>query len=191
MEKSFNLGPQNKVAEYIKRYQSGESIESFGEIPESWKKEILASNTNENIPAGVVESTGIEEIKSALAAVSEDNYLFTHITAPDVAEKIYNSNFVYSLGTGLTGTMTFIGANGALGQIEKIFGGESPHRNLTGMFIIAIPKNLLPTPGPDTKINGEVIENFLIENYSSMQKGEIPKEFNFGYLKDQTLYHKK
>ncbi len=40
IENSFFGNPQNKIDEYKMRIKNGKSIESFGEIPESWKKEI-------------------------------------------------------------------------------------------------------------------------------------------------------
>ncbi len=191
MEQGFNNGPKNKVDEYIERYKSGESIESFGDIPESWKSKILASEDSKlESNQELKEAKGLENIKNVLEEAARDNYVFTHITAPDVAEDIYNSNFKYSLGTGLSGTMALTGGSGAVDQISKILDGQSPHRNLKGMFIITIPKNLLPEHGPDFKVNSDKIEEFLIDNYDSMASGEILKEFNFGYLQGDTFYHK-
>jgi hypothetical protein len=191
MENSFNNGPQNKVAEYIQRYNSGESLESFGNRPESWKKEILASSSKESEISSMNEAKGIEEIQNVLEELGKDNYIFTHITMPNTAEKIYNSNFTYSLGTGLNGTMAMTGSSGAVMQIDKIFAGESPHRGLTGMFIIAIPKDILPTHSIDNKISSDGIENYLIDNYPEMANGIIPSQFNFGYLAGDTLHYKK
>ncbi len=190
MEQFFNQPPQSKIEEYIERFKKGESLESFGDIPESWKKEILARGENNLESSEIHTAIGIESIENVLEDVAQEHYIFTHITAPDVAQDIYNSQFEYSLGTGLSGTMTFTGGNGAIEQIKKILNGESPHRNLTGMFILILPKKLLPSPGPDVKINSDTIENFLIDRYDSMAEGKIPKEFNFGYLKGDTLYYK-
>ncbi len=189
MELNLNSKPTNKVEEYIKRYQAGESLESFGEIPQSWKDQILLSK-NETNPE-LVSVNNLEEIKNVLESVGKENYLFTHITAPDVAKNIYNTQFVYSLGTGLTGTMTFTGSEGARLQIQKLISGQSPHRNLNGMFVLAIPKKLFKESGASYKISGDSIESYLIENYPSMAVGEIPKEFNFGYFDGDSFNYRK
>ena len=184
-----NIKPMNKVEEYIKRYQAGESLESFGEIPQTWKDQILLSKNETNTE--LVAVNNLEEIKNVLESAGKDTYLFTHITAPDVARNIYNTQFKYSLGTGLTGTMTFTGPESAYIQIQKIVSGESPHRNLNGMFVLAIPKKLFKESGADYKISGDSIESYLIENYPSMASGEIPKEFNFGYFDGDNFNYRK
>ena len=137
-----------------------------------------------------MKALGLDEIKKVLEDVSIDNYILTHITSEEDAKKIFESNFKYNLGTGLNGTFSLSGRDHALAQIENILNGNSPHRNLSGMFILKIPKEKIGEHGQAFKVSAEVIEDFLIDNYESMNEGIIPEEFNLGYLDKDTLFYK-
>jgi hypothetical protein len=135
------------------------------------------------------ESRGIESIQKTIEAEAVDHYLYTHLTEESIAKKIFYGNFEVSMGSGISGSLTFTGASGALIQIQKILAGESPHRGYTGMLIIAIPKNIFPEHGENYKYTNEKLEDYLVESNNYINgKYVIPQEYNFAYLQGDILF---
>ncbi len=90
-ENTFSTSP--KILEYVERVKKGESIESFGDIPSSWKNEIIKQTTtssNEEIVSNEVEqpienkSTVNQKLKTYL--LSRVNVMFTKDMARSIAK---------------------------------------------------------------------------------------------------------
>lgn len=141
---------------------------------------------------GVIQKTtsyeGIENIKSILEKIGQDHYLFTHQTEEEVAQNIFNSEFHVSPGTGISGTMSWMGAEGVLNQIQRQMQGDA-HKGYKGMFIAAVPKTILDTEGIRNK--PDALEQYLMDSPTYGEKGDgdiyIPKKYNLGYLQGSVL----
>lgn len=124
-------------------------------------------------------------IRDNIQRLEEDNYLLTHITADQDAVDIYNGNFSYSMGNGLSSTTVLEGAQSVIEKINNLRNGRSPHRGLTGLAIFAIPKSFFNKD----RVDYEDIENYIIENYPDAvgENLSIPNEFNAAYLTNGQL----
>ncbi|HEY1041772.1 MAG TPA: hypothetical protein VGE63_03580 [Candidatus Paceibacterota bacterium] len=171
-------------------------LEGYGSTFRGSVEKLLAAVEQQENALKVIQ--GFEQIDQLFKMLNEDYYFLTHITPPQDAQDIYNSNFSYSLGGGLSGTMTALSKDGVMQQIGKIIAGESPHRGYEGMFIVAIPKNILPS---DRRFDAEAFSDYLTdhafnengtvnEKYMDGSNIKIPSEFNLGYLnKDIFTYN--
>lgn len=66
-----NLGESPKIKEYINRVRSGETVESFGDIPDSWKKEIREA-TEKTIDALLVPKEGNSEKEVKIENIKDE-----------------------------------------------------------------------------------------------------------------------
>ncbi len=145
-------------------------------------------NTLENLGDSTEAYDGIENIKQVIENVGATHYLFTHQTDESTARSIFESQFHVSPGTGISSTMTWLGADGVVNQIERQLKGDA-HRGYKGMAIVAIPKEVLDAVGVKSK--ADALEQYLMEHPSYGQNGSadlfIPKEYNLGYLEGSVL----
>lgn len=132
---------------------------------------------------------GYDKIKTFITELSKDNYLYTHVTRNQDAKAIVDSNFVVSGGTGVSSTLSFLGKDSVLGQIDKLIKGEVVHRDTTNnsLVLIAVPKAVLDVNG--IKEKAEALEIWLAENTVLNASGQfvIPNQFNAGYLNGDTF----
>lgn len=141
---------------------------------------------------GIISKTsqfeGLENIKAVLEKVGQTHYLFTHQTEEGVAQDIFNSQFHVSPGTGISSTMTWLGPETVLNQIQRQMDGDA-HRGYKGMLIVAVPKELLDKQGGRNK--AEALSDYLLESPEYGKDGTsdlvIPKEYNLGYLQGSAL----
>ncbi len=131
-------------------------------------------------------------MKSVFENIAQSHYLFSHQTSEDTAQKIYHGSFEVSPGTGISSTLTWVGAESLLNQVQRQLAGDS-HRGVKGMVVIAVPKVVLDTEGIRNK--AEALENMLLESTEYGKNNNpnlvIPNEYNFGYLEGSTFYYKK
>lgn len=136
-------------------------------------------------------ASDMESMKSVFENIAQTHYLFSHQTSEDVAQKIYQSNFEVSPGTGISGRLTWVGAESLLNQVQRQLAGDS-HRGTKGMIIIAVPKEILDAKGIRNK--AEALEDILLESDEYGKNNNpnliIPSEYNFGYLEGTTFYYK-
>lgn len=125
-----------------------------------------------------------ENINEYISNLSEDNYLFTHVTTEASAENIIDQGMIVPVGTGVSSTLTLLGNTGVNEQIRRLQNGEVVHRDTTNnsLALISVPKSILDSiQGRDIS---EKFENWLAENSKLDQNGNysVPREFNNGYL---------
>jgi hypothetical protein len=188
-----------KVQQYVDEIRSGKSKEYvLGGAPKSMvdavEKELAKDGSENTIEQEDLEKVhGIENMKSVFEAVGKTHYLFTHQTGEDTAKNIYNSNFQVSLGTGISSTLSWVGPDNALNQIQRQINGDA-HRGYKGMFVVAIPKELLDQPGT-MRNKAEALELILSESPDYGKDGNpnivIPSEYNLGYLQGEDFYFNK
>ncbi len=127
-------------------------------------------------------------MKSVIEKIGKTHYLFTHQTEESVAQKIFNEEFHTSPGNGISGTMSWLGSEGVINQIQRQLQGDA-HRGYKGMFLVAIPKELLDT---GSRNKADALEEYLMdhETYGKYGNGDIyiPKEYNLGYLQGSVLH---
>lgn len=176
-------GVEQKINEYVERIKGGENKES---IVQGLSPAFVNAIEKALKPEGVYE--GIENMKSILEKVGQTHYLFTHQTEEGVAQDIFNSQFHTSPGNGISGTMSWMGSESVLNQIQRQLKGDA-HRGYKGMFIAAVPKAVLDTQ--PVKNKAEAFEYYLLESplYGQIGNGDmyIPKEYNFAYLQGDSL----
>jgi hypothetical protein len=127
------------------------------------------------------------ELKKQIEALPDDMIYGAHVTGDDVAKNIYDTQFKYSLGTALQGTVGLTSKKGLLDLMNNLLDGKSPHRNQFGVFILAFPKSEFGETSADRKVNLDTIESDMLDNYPEFLEGKIPTKFNFGYFKDGIL----
>lgn len=136
---------------------------------------------------------GEDRVKDYISNLSNDNYLFTHVTTENNARNITENGMSVSLGTGISSTLTASGQESAINQAERLMNGEVVHRDLNNnsVAIISVPKAELDKM--TGKSLAEKFENWLVENNHINSKGElaIPKEFNAGYLSGKSFITNK
>lgn len=154
------------------------------ELPPSQEDLQTTQNTPQNEPL-----KGKDKVKDYVSSLTDDNYLFTHVTTEDNAKSITENGMSVSLGTGISSTLTASGKESATNQVERLMNGEIVHRNLenNSVAIISVPKSELDKMSGKTL--DEKFENWLVENNHINEKGQlaIPKEFNAGYLSGDTF----
>jgi hypothetical protein len=132
---------------------------------------------------------GVENMAPIIEAIGKTHYLFTHQTEEGTAKSIFESTFHVSPGTGIASTMTWLGSEGVVNQIERQLQGDS-HRGYKGMLIVAIPKEILDQQGGRNK--AEALSDYLLESPEYGKDGNsdlvIPKEYNLGYLEGNVLH---
>jgi len=171
------MGLENQVTAYPEDPLSKEKLDEFRETPEDTAK-----------PNAAEIAAKKEVIRKQIEALPDDLIYSTHITAEDTAENIFNSQFKFNLGTSLSGTTGLTNKKGLLDLMNNLLDGNSPHRNLFGIFILAYPKSEFGESSAERKVNLETIENDMLENYPEFAGGKIPTKFNFGYFKDGKLF---
>lgn len=171
------MGLENQVVAYPEDPLSKEKLDEFKEEPEDDTK-----------PNAAEIAAKKEELKKQIEALPDDLIYSTHVTAEDTAEQIFNSQFKFNLGTSLSGTTGLTNKQGLLDLMNNLLDGNSPHRNLFGVFILAYPKSEFGESSAERKVNLETIENDMLENYPEFAGGRIPTKFNFGYFKDGKLF---
>ena len=130
------------------------------------------------------------ELKKQIEALPDNMIYGAHVTGDDVAKNIYDTQFKYSLGTALQGTIGLTSKKGLLDLMNNLLDGRSPHRNQFGVFILAFPKSEFGETSADRKVNLDTIESDMLDNYPEFLEGKIPTKFNFGYFKDGKLFTK-
>jgi hypothetical protein len=128
------------------------------------------------------------ELKKQIEALPDDMIYGAHVTQDQVAQDIFNSQFEYSLGTGLQGTIGLTSKKGLLTLMNNLLDGNSPHRNQFGVFITAWPKSEFGETTINNKVDLDKIESDMLDNYPEMSEGKIPTKFNFGYFKNGKLF---
>ena len=172
-----DMGLENQVTAYPENPLSKEKLDEFRETPEEEPKTNAAEIAAKK-----------EELRKQIEALPDDLIYSTHVTADDTAEQIFNSQFKFNLGTSLSGTTGLTNKQGLLDLMNNLLDGNSPHRNLFGVFILAYPKSEFGESSAERKVNLETIENDMLENYPEFASGKIPTKFNFGYFKDGKLF---
>jgi len=172
-----DMGLENQVTAYPENPLSKEKLDEFRETPEEEPKTNAAEIAAKK-----------EELRKQIEALPDDLIYSTHVTADDTAEQIFNSQFKFNLGTSLSGTTGLTNKQGLLDLMNNLLDGNSPHRNLFGVFILAYPKSEFGESSAERKVNLETIENDMLENYPEFAGGKIPTKFNFGYFKDGKLF---
>jgi hypothetical protein len=119
-----------------------------------------------------------------------ENLYAVHVTADDVAKKIFDTNFQFNLGTGLSGTMALMNPESIRNLIEKLKKGESPHRGYKGFFVLAFPKAIFGETSATRKVNLDTIESDLLDMHYEFAGGTIPSKYNWGYFSFGKLYTK-
>lgn len=153
---------------------------------------VEATDVNEDISENTVAAQepiqGVERIKGYINDLSNDNYLFTHVTREEDAKNITDGNFNINLGTGVSSTLSQLNPENVGSQIERLANGEVVHRdnNNNSLAVIAIPKSILDGGVRD---KSEALENWLSENTQPNSDGSfsIPREYNVGYLSGDTF----
>lgn len=128
------------------------------------------------------------ELKKQIEALPDDMIYGTHVTEDAVAKNIFDTQFVFNLGTSLNGTVGLTNKQGLLDLMNNLLDGKSPHRNQFGVFILAFPKSEFGETSAERKVNLETIESDMLDNYPEFIEGKIPTKFNFGYFKDGKLF---
>jgi hypothetical protein len=136
------------------------------------------------------EPIGSKAITDTISKLAEDNYLFTHVTSEQEAKNILANGFTVSLGKGISSTLTQLGLDGAMAQIDSLINGEIVHRDLNNdsVAIVAVPKSAIDATEGNTI--SDKFENWLVENNHINEKGDlaIPKELNAGYLSERSKF---
>ena len=171
------LGVDNEVLNYPDNPLSPENLTEFTEEP-------VTSTPSSNI------ETKKTELRKKIESLPDDMIYGTHVTEDGVAKNIFDTQFVFSLGTALQGTVGLTNKQGLLDLMNNLLDGKSPHRNQFGVFILAFPKSEFGTPSAERKVNLDTIENDMMDNYPEFLGGKIPTKFNFGYFKDGQLVTK-
>ena len=134
--------------------------------------------------------TGSKAITDTITNLEKDNYLFTHVTSEVDAKNILENGFTVSLGKGISSTLTQLGLEGAMAQINSLINGEVVHRDLNNnsVAIVAVPKSAIDATDGNTI--SDKFENWLVENNHINGKGElaIPLELNAGYLSERSKF---
>jgi len=200
--KSKLIGSNDYLSkEYLERYIAA-STKDFGETDAASALSIRPSGEKVTEEAGSRQQVGgpskgklegREKVIEHISDLSNDNYLFTHVTTEDNAKSITDNGMSVSLGTGISSTLTASGKESATNQAERLMNGEVVHRDLNNnsVAIISVPKAELD------KMSGEKLdekfENWLVENNHINDKGQlaIPKEFNAGYLSGENFITNK
>jgi hypothetical protein len=136
---------------------------------------------------------GEANIHDYISSLSQDNYLFSHVTTEGNARSITEGGMSISPGTGISSTLSQLGASSVNGQITRLMNGEVVHRdtNNNSLAIISVPKAEIDAmSGKDV---AEKFENWLAENGHINKEGKyaIPQEFNAGYLSGDSFITNK
>lgn len=135
-------------------------------------------------------STGSKSIRDTISSLAEDNYLFTHVTSEEDAKNILANGFTVSLGKGISSTLTQLGLEGAMAQIDSLINGEVVHRDLNNdsLAIVAVSKSAIDATDGNTI--SDKFENWLVENNHINTNGDlaIPLDLNAGYLSERNKF---
>lgn len=183
---------EQKFQDYADRIKNGEPKEKVLQgLPKSMTDSVerILNSESEIKKVTIEKITGVENMKHVVLEVGKTHYLFTHQTDEGTAKKIFESNFEVSPGTGINSTMTRLGSDMVINQIERQIGGDS-HRGYKGMFILAVPKEIIDTlPGYD---KSDAFEDYLLQSVDYGKDGNpnivIPDKFNFAYLQGEDLF---
>jgi len=127
------------------------------------------------------------ELKNKIDSLPDDNHYLTHVTMPDDAKKIFNTQFSFNLGTGLSGTFGIANKESLYRILSGMIDGVSPHRNQLGMFLLAMPKSEFGEMSATKRVSLDTIESDLLDNYDEFAAGKVPTKFNFGYFANGKL----
>jgi hypothetical protein len=183
---------EQKFQDYADRIKNGEPKEKVLQgLPKSMTDSVerILNSESEIKKVTIEKITGVENMKHMVLEVGKTHYLFTHQTDEGTAKKIFESNFEVSPGTGINSTMTRLGSDMVINQIERQIGGDS-HRGYKGMFILAVPKEIIDAlPGYD---KSDAFEDYLLQSVDYGKDGNpnivIPDKFNFAYLQGEDLF---
>ena len=131
-----------------------------------------------------------EELKSKIDSLPDSNHYLTHITSPYFAKKIFETQFEFNLGTGLSGTTAITNKGNLCDLLSGMIDGRSPHRGQLGLFLLAMPKSEFGEMSAERRVSIDSIESDLLDNYPEFASGKIPTKFNFGYFDGQKLITK-
>ena len=176
--------PHSKILEYIERVKAGQTIESFGEIPESWKSDIQnglkAAELKKDIERTMEQPLSLEALGSKLHELSSRYHFLTHQTFADVAKKINEEGFLFQAG-GLNTTTTYEGPDSIMLALERMEEGES-HRGSDGMLIMAVPKDEFASYG--ARFSPDAFADMLVETQldAIAASGDlrVPTRYNLG-----------
>lgn len=167
--------------------KKGATIEKPTAEQKDAKKQAEIQKINEEYNS---EPTGEKAITDVITTLAEDNYLFTHVTSEQDAKNILANGFTVSLGKGISSTLTQLGLDGAMAQINSLINGEIVHRDLNNdsVAIVAVPKAAIDATEGNTI--SDKFENWLVENNHINEKGDlaIPKDLNAGYLSERSKF---
>jgi hypothetical protein len=158
----------------------------YQKLTTSPAKTVTPTSVAQPAPASNIE-TKKAELKKQIEALPDDMIYGAHVTGDDVAKNIYDTQFKFSLGTALQGTVGLTSKKGLLDLMNNLLDGKSPHRNQFGVFILAFPKSEFGETSAERKVNLDTIESDMLDNYPEYLEGKIPTKFNFGYFKDGIL----
>ena len=127
------------------------------------------------------------ELKNKIDSLPDDNHYLTHVTMPDTAKKIFDTQFSFNLGTGLSGTFGIANKESLYRILSGMVDGVSPHRGQLGMFLLAMPKSEFGEMSATKRVSLDTIESDLIDNYDEFAGGKVPTKFNFGYFANGKL----
>lgn len=183
---------EQKFRDYADRIKNGEPKEKVLQgLPKSMTDSVerILNSESEIKKVTIEKITGVENMKHMILEVSKTHHLFTHQTDEGTAKKIFESNFEVSPGTGINSTMTWLSNDMLVNQIQRQLEGDS-HRGYKGMFIIAVPKEIIDTLPGNNK--ADVLEDYLLESPDYGRNGNpkivIPEKFNFAYLQGEDLF---
>lgn len=189
MEK-WNITPEpnTKIAEYIQRVRNGESLESFGDIPDSWKAQIRDGLGPKNTHSVETKNAvSLEALSEKLHALDSTYFFLTHQTGDATAKQINTEGFRLQAG-GLNTTTLFQGADSIIASLEKMNAGES-HRGVDGMIIFAVPKDAFAQYAGAVRFSPDAFADMLIDTQidAVSQKGDlrIPTQYNLGTYSTQ------
>ena len=174
---------ERRRQEELDKYKSGDiTVAGVKAINAKYNAELAALEA----PVSDIEAKKAE-LKKQIEALPDDMIYGAHVTGDDVAKNIYDTQFKYSLGTALQGTVGLTSKKGLLDLMNNLLDGKSPHRNQFGVFILAFPKSEFGETSAERKVNLDTIESDMLDNYPEYLEGKIPTKFNFGYFKDGIL----
>jgi hypothetical protein len=159
----------------------------------------LKTYTEYNFNFPIIESKDVEnfsrdllklELKSKIDSLPDSNHYLTHVTSPEFAKSIFETQFKFNLGTGLSGTTAITNKSNLYTLLSNMIDGISPHRNQLGCFLLAMPKSEFGEISSERRVSIDTIENDLLDNYQEFSNGNIPVKFNYGYFDGEKLITK-
>lgn len=179
---------ESEVEEKVKELEAerDEKIKKLEEEKVEIQKEIERIEKEQGKPKD--ENTlKKENLRKVIDSLPDDIIYGSHITNSGTAKAIYDSQFEYSLGTALQGTVGITSKESLYKILSELIDGNSPHRGYTSMFILGFPKSEFGESTSERRVGLDSIEDQMLDTYPEMASGKIPTKFNFGYFEDGVL----